>query len=932
MPITYKDYQDKLHIVNSNLVGRKDRRKINVPNNGQGSFHPAAKNDWGTVDRFRGCLGSYLAIYQSAAYENYNIDAKLLINYSTYVKDLKNGGSTKLGANDANIGRLKEQLVNIVIDYEWLSARTDKTLQSPNTRDTALTDRISIMPNAGNWDAWQNKPPQSENWLGPTPVAGNAHDNWKLFTGAEAFQPFHGGNPNYLGLVHGISSDHQVSFDGDLLDHTAVFYGPPKDLETREKSGLLFDPSPTYNFYVQAGVSYEEVIADGWVPDFLLPNVYYLQHELMNTSSTLLAPYHLDALTLAQNIDYFEVTDAQSVTEANTRSYYDMYINGLKALSFDQPELERTTEVLEKSNRNFAILHSDLKALDKNAVHLSTVPFYNTIAIGAYQDQVTGWKDNRSILNALWDDKETRDFIDLLQMTAISRLNTHSDAAVTGSFAITSRRAEASSRPNNDTGGYWPAYNTETAGDITVLFDLGDFAHFLVDEHGGSNAVHYYNQLNDQKTWDSPVKRIRDYSRENLDANPQSAITAIDRLFESSPNGDLANVRGVTRSMKEVFDNVPCHTETLLYVIEKRKAFLHSGGNTTVGPVVQTFYISPRLHSSLPAYFYDTQVKYNQQYRYDVKKVVLVFGNAYSYKNRFDGVSPATGVSTTEQHIWNETNVKAIVVPHIIGGLDAAPIIDKPPREPEISFYAYKGVNDKLLILLNAATGRTVQSPIEILEGDKQYFEEEYYSQNRTSLTFDEIKAQDKKITFKSDDPVDRYQLFKLSTAPTSYKSFVNALLPEVDPDFGVGGTIIDNIRPNTKYYYCARSIDVHENVSNPTYIFEIEMVDNNGQIFLKQNVFSFEKVGENFVKSGRRFIYIEPALQQTVVDQTGYGSTLGNPSLTTAPGTGILGADGVADQVWGKGFKVRLTSKQTGRKLDLNINFTNTGMVKPSE
>ena len=613
-----------------------------------------------------------------------------------------------------------------------------------------------------------------------------------------------------------------------------------------------------------------------------------------------------------------------------------MYTDGLQSLINDQPELQRTKDILDQTNRNFAILHSDLKALKKDGVHLSTVPFYNTIAIGAYQDQITGYADNKSILNALWDDPETRDFIDLLQYTAITRLTNLSSAVVSGSFTVTERLAEASSRPNNDTGGFWPAYNTETDRETAVLFDLGDFAHDLLNDQSpltcGLNITAYYDQLNDQNLWNSPVKRIRDYSRENLDADPQSAISAIDRLFESDPAGDLANVSAVTRPMEEVYKNTPCHTETLLYVIHKRQVNYSRSGDDHTGPVVQTFYISPRLHSSLPAYFYDTQVKYNQQYRYDVSKVVLVFGNAYHYKHAHTTFDTATNTGILFQDIWNETNVKAIVVPHIIGGLDAAPIIDKPPREPEISFYAYKGVNDKLLILLNATTGRTVQSPVEILEGDKQYFEEEYYSQNRTFLAFDAIKEQDKKIIFKSDDPVDRYQLFKLRSMPTSYKSFANSILPEIDPSFGVGGTLVDSIEPNTKYYYCARSIDVHENVSNPTHIFEIEMVDNNGQIFLKQNIFSFEKEGENFVKSGRRFIYIEPALQQTVIDQTGYGSQLGNPSLTIAPPTAVLGAQGVADQVWGKGFKVRLTSKQTGRKLDLNINFTNTGKVKPSE
>jgi hypothetical protein len=481
------------------------------------------------------------------------------------------------------------------------------------------------------------------------------------------------------------------------------------------------------------------------------------------------------------------------------------------------------------------------------------------------------------------------------------------------------------------------------------LFDLGGLCHWLKDN--SAEVAGYINMTEpnslDQTIFESnPVKRIRDYSQEKEDAltvNPQSIPSAIARLFESTPEGDLASVGGVTRPMTEVYNNTRCHTETLLYIIEKRQA-QRVEGSITHGPVVQTFYISPRLHSSLPLYYYDSQVKYNQEYTYSVKKVVLVFGNEYSYANpSFPGptqnqllTNPGATYSTDtlgmDAVIKNYASVKAVVVDHVLGGLAAPPIIDKPPVEPEISFYAYKGVNNKLLLLLNAGMGRNPEVPVEILETDRAYFEEEYYSQNGEHKSFEDIRQDGDKLIFKSDDPVDRYQLFRMDKAPTSYQSFSEALRPEVDPAFGIGGDIIDHIVPNKKYYYCARAIDVHQNVSNPTHIFEIEMVDNNGQVFLKQKIFNFEKVQQNYVKSGRRFIYIEPALQQVVFDPTGYGSTLGAPSLTSEPPTNLLGAEGVADRVWDKGFKVRLTSKKTGRKMDLNINFTNTGKVKPSE
>jgi len=122
----------------------------------------------------------------------------------------------------------------------------------------------------------------------------------------------------------------------------------------------------------------------------------------------------------------------------------------------------------------------------------------------------------------------------------------------------------------------------------------------------------------------------------------------------------------------------------------------------------------------------------------------------------------------------------------------------------------------------------------------------------------------------------------------------------------------------------------MHNNKSNPTHIFEIEMVNNNGQIFLKQEIFNFESIPEIYIKSGRRFLYVEPALRQVIYDPS--TASPGAVALDIAPPTNtLLGAPDI-DRVWGKNFKVRVMSKKTGRKIDLNITFKNSGIVKPSE
>jgi len=219
-----------------------------------------------------------------------------------------------------------------------------------------------------------------------------------------------------------------------------------------------------------------------------------------------------------------------------------------------------------------------------------------------------------------------------------------------------------------------------------------------------------------------------------------------------------------------------------------------------------------------------------------------------------------------------------------------------------------------------------MDKPIAILDSDRQFIEEEYFGQTGIDQTYEEIKISESKIRYTSDDPVDKYQLFRINSEPSSYGDFNNSFV-EIDPDIGTPGYFEDIITPNRKYYYCARSVDVHGNISNPTYIFEIEMFNNEGQIYLRQEIFTFKQEKPTYIKQGRRFIYIEPSFQQVALDQN---MTIEEPANPDAiPQDGLLGVAG--SKCWQEEFKIRVTSKKTGRKMDLNITFKNSGVTNPS-
>ena len=94
-------------------------------------------------------------------------------------------------------------------------------------------------------------------------------------------------------------------------------------------------------------------------------------------------------------------------------------------------------------------------------------------------------------------------------------------------------------------------------------------------------------------------------------------------------------------------------------------------------------------------------------------------------------------------------------------------------------------------------------------------------------------------------------------------------------------------------------------------------MVDDAGSIYpLMRVVPMVPEVPKEPTKSAKRYIRILPAMGQRLLDYERIEEVDTAKDLKEVP----LGLEG--EQVWGKRFKIRLTSKNTGKKIDLNISF----------
>jgi len=281
---------------------------------------------------------------------------------------------------------------------------------------------------------------------------------------------------------------------------------------------------------------------------------------------------------------------------------------------------------------------------------------------------------------------------------------------------------------------------------------------------------------------------------------------------------------------------------------------------------------------------------------------------------------------------------------------------ESPPVPPDINFVPYRNIDNQLLITFNVGIGEYYDSYIPILESDSEVIDNSSIVDN------------DGQVLFKSEGDVSSYDMFRISEirmpdGPTSYLDFgaegntkrvtVNRILGEP--------TFTDTLLPNTKYWYTFRANDKKHsntptvNFSNPTDIYEIQLINNDGAIYLIMqtydvNYFRKQKLllEKTKTKTMRKYLHLKPTFEQTILNtepgQGGidyYNSDMRdsikdyvekdeNGSVSKFKlGYKEKSVFGNSDNDTNNRFKVRLTSKKTGRKLDILLRFKKPTLEK---
>ena len=268
---------------------------------------------------------------------------------------------------------------------------------------------------------------------------------------------------------------------------------------------------------------------------------------------------------------------------------------------------------------------------------------------------------------------------------------------------------------------------------------------------------------------------------------------------------------------------------------------------------------------------------------------------------------------TAKVTVKNRKSLKIVELQ--IGETNPVAVTDLPPQFPNVDIFPIRGVNNKIKILLNESNHTDSYAPIIINASDEQIFEDIRIAQGR------DVGGA---LLFGSDDSKIHFEIYRIETEPTSYTDFSGHRIHNLDTVTPSGISIesastVDIIQPNTVYYYCFRAVDKNGYMSNPSPVLRVQMIDDNGRIYPIIEPYTVApKEIRKTEKSFKRYIEIDTSLEEKNIN-------LGSPPDLTSAGSLLFPPTvDMGNIIWDSEttFKVRIISKDTGRKLDLNIDF----------
>ena len=681
---------------------------------------------------------------------------------------------------------------------------------------------------------------------------------------------FKGGRPGEIGARKSDENtvkkyiDNKIILDEEYLDHSFNLSLPfdKRDLDRMSTSGrpLFASVEAEYNFYQE---QYEEYSSREGVQEYTLPDLY--NYNAFISSPTPNKDIET-IISLSGSIDATTVLPLSTIK--NTSEQVKKYFKKWSMIASTPSPL--VTNILRESEKykNVAVAIEDLDIITEYNERKEMYPMYVDISFAT--ERTTTVAQILSDVN--------------LMNQLISDLGTGKISQSSQKFFQASETAVQVNEDDERT--FERKLEAEVTENNVIVYDFEQWFNNIVQNQNtvDTAGITFLAKSNEafQKANDPKFNFFKSIVKNILQAKIKQLI---DREM---------------RSYKQLMAGKQAYSETLLYKVTK---------HTLDGKLIQTMYL-PNTNDIDVLRYVDTQVKYNKVYTYTITAIQFVIGSKYKYTTKREFIN--TLAATVETF----PSLVMLEVPYFKTDVT---VVDKPPVPPDVTFIPYRAVDNRIKINFMSNVGRYRLDPINIQPDDPAMFSKVRESQRLLPK---------EKILFESDDLPTVFQIFRTDEHPKAWSDFTDRLRASVETDFSPKTKIkassaayVDKIRPNKKYYYTFRTIDNHNHVSNPTEIYEVEMVNSDGTIYPVITPVEFVKEPSMPFKEIKKLIKISPTFEQSIIN--GIKSNFRAYESATDITNMILGDK--EEEIWNKKFKMRLTSKATGKRMDINFRFVNT-------
>ena len=178
-----------------------------------------------------------------------------------------------------------------------------------------------------------------------------------------------------------------------------------------------------------------------------------------------------------------------------------------------------------------------------------------------------------------------------------------------------------------------------------------------------------------------------------------------------------------------------------------------------------------------------------------------------------------------------------------------------------------------------------------------------------------------------------RYEIYRVDEPPKNYADFEGNLIATAQSsivyengDRAKSVVFVDSIKHQQKYYYMFRTITHQGNPSEVSEIYQVEMYEDADETFLLIEKYEFPQPDyyDNEI-SMRKYMQIIPNFEHIIINEQNFSNYSTAEDAVKDVSLGLLPDN--QDPLWSfnnknKFIKLRLESKSSGRKLDLNLLF----------